>query len=242
MQRYLIPEFQNERIKKHKVSRPQWGEELNKLWKYSRDKECKFLKYKEENRVKKAERLDYVDAGNVFDKAVRRTERTYQKSKAMEFKDMATENANEFWRRVETLGPRKERSSPGEVMGENVTSLREEHVELEKWKTDLENLFNKRQEESFDEEHYNRCKTHKYFLEMEMNDPLYIRKIQNSIMKILHQRRLFAYDMVEEINSLSAGVQINDISISLRMYADDIVLIADSEVKLQSMLDKLQEW
>jgi len=38
------------------------------------------------------------------------------------------------------------------------------------------------------------------------------------------------------------GISFNDNMISMLLYADDIALIADSELNLQKMLDHLHEW
>ena len=53
---------------------------------------------------------------------------------------------------------------------------------------------------------------------------------------------VFANDLVQEINDIDLGVPTGDIKVSLLMYADDIVLIADSELKLQNMLNTLHDW
>lgn len=53
---------------------------------------------------------------------------------------------------------------------------------------------------------------------------------------------VFSNDLVAEINDLDLGVPIGDTKVSILMYADDIVLMANSENDLQSMLNVLQEW
>jgi hypothetical protein len=53
---------------------------------------------------------------------------------------------------------------------------------------------------------------------------------------------IFANDLAEEIKDLDLGVPMDDIKISLLMYADDIVLISDSEEKLQTMLNTIHDW
>jgi hypothetical protein len=53
---------------------------------------------------------------------------------------------------------------------------------------------------------------------------------------------IFVNDLVREINDLELGVTINNASISILLYADDIALIAKSEIDLQKMLDTLHEW
>ena len=41
---------------------------------------------------------------------------------------------------------------------------------------------------------------------------------------------------------MQCGVDIDGMNISIMLYADDIVLLSDSEVNLQLMIDKLNDW
>ena len=43
-------------------------------------------------------------------------------------------------------------------------------------------------------------------------------------------------------NALGKGVNIDDCVVSLILYADDVVLIAETEIDLQTMLDVLGTW
>ncbi|XP_060587764.1 uncharacterized protein LOC132743245 [Ruditapes philippinarum] len=53
---------------------------------------------------------------------------------------------------------------------------------------------------------------------------------------------VFVNDLVTEINNLDLGVKIDDTSVSMLLYADDIVLIAKSEADLQIMLNQMHDW
>ena len=54
---------------------------------------------------------------------------------------------------------------------------------------------------------------------------------------------LLSNDIIQEINSAKCGVKYNGTDeLSILMYADDIMLISDSEVKLQQMLHRLNLW
>jgi hypothetical protein len=53
---------------------------------------------------------------------------------------------------------------------------------------------------------------------------------------------IYLNDLAREINDLNAGVDVNGTCISILLYADDIVLLAPSEDKLQSMLNTLTLW
>ncbi len=52
---------------------------------------------------------------------------------------------------------------------------------------------------------------------------------------------VFANDLVQEINDLDLGIPMGDLNVSILLYADDIVLMANTEEKLQSMLNVLHE-
>ena len=54
---------------------------------------------------------------------------------------------------------------------------------------------------------------------------------------------IFINDLTADINSLHCGVKLGEnTDVSILLYADDIVLIADSERNLQQQLSKLHEW
>lgn len=53
---------------------------------------------------------------------------------------------------------------------------------------------------------------------------------------------IYINDLVNDINSLSAGVTMDEKVISSLLYADDIALIAPDEISLQKMLDEVGEW
>ena len=54
---------------------------------------------------------------------------------------------------------------------------------------------------------------------------------------------LFINDLAPEINGLRCGVTIsNDLTLSILLYADDVVWISETEDGVQSMLDSLRDW
>ena len=53
---------------------------------------------------------------------------------------------------------------------------------------------------------------------------------------------IFANDLVHEINDLDLGIVVGDKKVSILMFADDIVLVTDSEDSLQTLLNTLHEW
>ena len=50
---------------------------------------------------------------------------------------------------------------------------------------------------------------------------------------------LFINDLTCHINDVGSGISVGDTSLSILLYADDIVFMANSELKLQSLLTLL---
>ena len=53
---------------------------------------------------------------------------------------------------------------------------------------------------------------------------------------------IYINDLVDYINHLNCGIHVGGTQISLFLYADDIVLLSESEEGLQSMLNVLHVW
>ena len=53
---------------------------------------------------------------------------------------------------------------------------------------------------------------------------------------------LFINDLAHQINDLRCGVRFGDSSLSILMYADDVILLSENESDLQKMLNALSEW
>ena len=53
---------------------------------------------------------------------------------------------------------------------------------------------------------------------------------------------LYINDLAEEINQCNSGIDICGEQVKILLYADDIALIADSEINLQVMLNRLHDW
>ncbi|CAC5416249.1 unnamed protein product [Mytilus coruscus] len=139
-----------------------------------RHKEKDFVQCDGNRNVKSALRREYSQARDVFDKNLRRTERTYKKAMAVDIETMVTTNPNEFWEKIRKLGPRNVKDIPMEVVDESGEVLTNEKDVLNKWRIDFENLYNWKNNTEFENDHYNQSKVHKQLLESEMEDPLFM--------------------------------------------------------------------
>ena len=91
---------------------------------------------------------------------------------------MSTTNPTEFWRKIQQIGPRRDRNIPIEVLDEDGSISTAENTVFERWKHDFYNLYNCKEESDFDEVHNDCAKVHKLLLENNMNDPLYELNVQ----------------------------------------------------------------
>ena len=53
---------------------------------------------------------------------------------------------------------------------------------------------------------------------------------------------IFINDLAKYINSIKCGVKAGIDEVSILLYADDIVLLAETQKNLQKMLDCLNQW
>ncbi len=53
---------------------------------------------------------------------------------------------------------------------------------------------------------------------------------------------IYINDLAKEIKYLNIGISIGELKVSILLYADDLVLLAESEKDLQRVLDKLNKW
>ena len=92
-----IPRVDSDKSRRrYKHNKPYWNNELSVLWNAMNLKEKAFTNCKGNRRVKSGLRSEYINARDKFDKLLRRTEREYKRSKAMEIETFSTKNPNEF--------------------------------------------------------------------------------------------------------------------------------------------------
>ncbi len=53
---------------------------------------------------------------------------------------------------------------------------------------------------------------------------------------------IFINDIVEDVKSVNTGIEIDSHNICILLYANDIVLLSDTEEGLEKLIDKVYEW
>ena len=171
-----VPKYSSSRgtSKRFKNNKPYWNEILSTLWTTMVEKEKAFLKCKGSRNERAKKRYDFKNARNTFDKHLRQTERIYRRSIAMDIEDMVTKNPNDFWSKINKLGPRKSTPVPMEVVDENGRISHDQQCVYDTWRSEFSNLYNGDDSGDFDNDHYVWAKSHKTILESNMSDPLYV--------------------------------------------------------------------
>ena len=154
--------------KRLKNTKPYWTNELTSLWKSMSDKERTFLKSKGTNRYRTILRNEYLLAQKVFDKALRKTERTYYRKQLERIEEVNTSNPREFWDHIKNLGPRSKTKIPDEVLINGTVSREPDDIK-EFWKNEFSKLYNKQDSELGDQ--YNQFLREKTRLENLMSGP-----------------------------------------------------------------------
>ena len=73
---------------------------------------------------------------------MRRSERGTRIEAAVDIETMSIKIPNEFWQKIEKLGPRIGKTIPMEIVDDAEVIVRTENEVLEKWRRDFENLYN----------------------------------------------------------------------------------------------------
>ena len=81
----------------------------------------------------------------LFDKLLRKTERSYYRKKALDIEELNTSNPTEFWQHIKSLGPQSSSKIPMEVYVDGVEGDKTDNHNdvLNKWKNDFKELYNR---------------------------------------------------------------------------------------------------
>jgi hypothetical protein len=80
------------------------NDKLRDLWNNTREKENIFVTYKGKQDVKLALRREYIEAWDTFDRALRRNERSHNKTVAKDIENMSSSNSKEFLNKIKKHG------------------------------------------------------------------------------------------------------------------------------------------
>ena len=146
--------------KQYKNHKPYWNLELSNSWKTMVKAEKLFISSKQNSDLAKKLRNEYLLKRKIFDKLLRTTERKYYRDKALEIESINTSNPTEFWKYVNSLGPKRKTNIPMEVYECNdsidKTKVNDKEAVLRRWKDDFYDLYNMPDEiqSTFDDSFY----------------------------------------------------------------------------------------
>ena len=151
--------------KHYKNHKPFWNSDLTDTWKTMVKAEKMFTNSIRNTGLSKSLRKDYLSKRKIFDKLLRKTERQYYRDKALEIESINTSNPTEFWKYVNSLGPKRKSNIPMEVYdkcdSENVIKITDKQAVLDRWKDDFHGLYNMPDDtqSTFDSSFYNEIKS-----------------------------------------------------------------------------------
>ena len=126
--------------------KPYWTDELSEAWKNMSTAEKSYSKCKHINSRNNHMHQEFISKRKAFNKLLRRTERSYNRKKALEIESINTTNPTEFWKQIKSLGPKRSTLIPMEVYDENGpqggNKVSNESYVLDRWKQEFFNLYN----------------------------------------------------------------------------------------------------
>ena len=137
----------SKRTKKHyKNHKPFWNDELTAAWKNMSNSEKLYLKDKSKNYHL---REQFILKRKMFDKLLRKTERSYYRKKALDIEELNTSNPTEFWQHIKSLGPKSKPKIPMEVYTSGISGTKcfDQDIVLSRWKNDFKELYNRPDDE-----------------------------------------------------------------------------------------------
>ena len=143
MDEYIDYRIASKKGRKHyKIHKPFWNTDLSCAWKTMVDAENVYLQSKAKRSIRRELHNIFIIKRKLFDRLLRRTERIFNKQKALEIENINTSNPSEFWSYIKSLGPKRKSSIPMQVYTTNGEKTSEtEHV-LGKWRSEFNDLYN----------------------------------------------------------------------------------------------------
>ena len=117
-----------------KRTKPFWNETLTELWNTVRQKERDYLKCRDSNNIRSKKRQEYKRTRNLFDSISEAPNGLTDEQKILDIENTVSRDPNEFWPKINKLGPRKSSSVPCEVIDKNGQDLKDRQSVLDTWK------------------------------------------------------------------------------------------------------------
>ena len=127
--------------KRFKKYKPYWSDHLTQLW---RDVAASEKAFRKSNRILYSHhslREIYLAKQRIFDKALRDTERSYNRHIADQIEDCTTNDPKQFWDHIQRLGPQKSKEIHLKGYNDLGVTCNINNV-LNKWRADFQNLYN----------------------------------------------------------------------------------------------------
>ena len=128
--------------RRYRNHKPFWNNDLTIAWKDMSKTEKLFRKAPHHSAQSKSLRLEFLAKRKLFDKLLRSTERKYNRQKAYEIEQINTSNPTQFWKHINSLGPKKNNSIPLQVYDETGNVISDENYVLDSWRNDFSALYN----------------------------------------------------------------------------------------------------
>ena len=147
MDAYIDYRCASKKSRKHyKNHKPFWNSDLTNAWKTMVNAEKSYTRSKQNSEISRNLRKEFLLKRKIFDKLLRNTERKYYRDKALEIEAINTSNPTEFWKYVNSLGPKRKSNIPMQVYDEgdsnNPIKINDQQAVLNKWKDDFHDLYN----------------------------------------------------------------------------------------------------
>lgn len=192
--------------KYYRVKQPFWNDELNGLWIGMRSAERSFLKCKSGDSERQTLLNEFRERRANFDRRLRFFKRRFKRGQALQLEQLYTGNPQQFWKEINSLGPRKTIAIPMEVLLESGESAFQPEQIVEKWESDYRNLYACSSSTLFDDQFFDETCKIKINLENSlMNRDLNHDSVLNNditieeVQEVLHKLKLNKAVGIEDI-------------------------------------------
>lgn len=139
-------------------NKPYWNERLSELWHHFDKCAKKLRNFKHHAELPKI-CSEYCSAMQDFDRELRKCKRNYDRGTCLEIDEMCKKDPKKFWNELNKLGPRKAHKTHCEALDCNGEVTRETETVVKHWFKCYRDHSGQKQNESFDDEFYDRALT-----------------------------------------------------------------------------------